>query len=60
MGDDYCLNRHATGGSIPGVLPRLPDAQLNVTQSINNHGNVGCPKKLIVLVISSKISSLDV
>ncbi|GBE85141.1 glycoside hydrolase family 37 protein [Sparassis crispa] len=31
---------HATGGSIPGVLPRLSDAELNVTQSINNTGNI--------------------
>lgn len=32
--------RQATGGSIPGVIPRLSDAELNVTQSINNTGNV--------------------
>ncbi|KIP05208.1 glycoside hydrolase family 37 protein [Phlebiopsis gigantea 11061_1 CR5-6] len=31
---------HATGGSIPGVLPRLSDAELNVTQSTNNTGNM--------------------
>jgi len=31
---------HATGGSIPGLVPRLPDAQLNVTQSIKNTGNM--------------------
>ncbi|CCM03727.1 uncharacterized protein FIBRA_05873 [Fibroporia radiculosa] len=31
---------HATGGSIPGVLPRLSDQELNVTQSINNTGNM--------------------
>ncbi|KAL5519820.1 hypothetical protein ACEPAG_1480 [Sanghuangporus baumii] len=31
---------HATGGSIPGVLPRLSDAELNVTQSVNNTGNM--------------------
>ncbi|KAF5360563.1 hypothetical protein D9756_004935 [Leucocoprinus leucothites] len=30
----------ATGGSIPGILPRLSDAELNVTQSINNTGNM--------------------
>lgn len=30
----------ATGGSIPGVLPRLSDQELNVTQSVNNTGNV--------------------
>ncbi|KIJ04656.1 alpha,alpha-trehalase, partial [Paxillus involutus ATCC 200175] len=27
---------HATGGSIPNLLPRLPDNQLNLTASINN------------------------
>lgn len=32
--------RHATGGSILGLLPKLSDQQLNVTQSINNTGNV--------------------
>ena len=32
--------RHATGGQIPGVLPRLSDAELNVTLSQNNTGNV--------------------
>ncbi|KAJ6455467.1 trehalase [Mycena sanguinolenta] len=31
---------HATGGEIPGVLPRLSDAELNVTQSANNTGNM--------------------
>jgi len=31
---------HATGGSIPGLLPRLSDDLLNVTQSINNTGNM--------------------
>ncbi|KAF7365668.1 Trehalase [Mycena venus] len=31
---------HATGGEIPGLLPRLSDAELNVTQSANNTGNV--------------------
>lgn len=31
---------HATGGTIPGVLPRLSDAELNVTQSVNNTGNM--------------------
>ncbi|KAE9396136.1 glycoside hydrolase [Gymnopus androsaceus JB14] len=42
-------NRHVTsvlcswkaiGGSIPGVSPRLSDEDLNVTQSINNTGNM--------------------
>ncbi|KAJ7480557.1 glycoside hydrolase family 37 protein [Mycena latifolia] len=33
-------NRHATGGSIPGLLPRLSDAELNVTQSTTNTGNM--------------------
>lgn len=31
---------HATGGSIPNLLPRLTDQQLNVSQSINNTGNM--------------------
>ena len=31
---------HATGGEIPGLLPRLSDQELNVTQSVNNTGNV--------------------
>ncbi|KAF8955266.1 trehalase [Flammula alnicola] len=31
---------HATGGSIPGVLPRLSDAELGVTQSTTNTGNM--------------------
>ncbi|KIY52470.1 glycoside hydrolase family 37 protein, partial [Fistulina hepatica ATCC 64428] len=31
---------HATGGSISGILPRLSDAELNVTNSINNTGNM--------------------
>ncbi|KAF8993496.1 glycoside hydrolase family 37 protein [Cyathus striatus] len=31
---------HATGGSIPGILPRLSDAELQVTQSVNNTGNM--------------------
>ncbi|KAJ7644707.1 glycoside hydrolase family 37 protein [Roridomyces roridus] len=30
----------ATGGSIPGILPRLSDAELNVTQSVGNTGNM--------------------
>ena len=32
--------RHPTGGSIPDLLPKLSDQQLNVTQSISNTGNV--------------------
>ncbi|KAG9308845.1 glycoside hydrolase family 37 protein [Chiua virens] len=31
---------HATGGSIPGLLPQLPPAQLNLTGSINNTGSM--------------------
>ncbi|KAJ7611950.1 trehalase [Mycena polygramma] len=31
---------HATGGEIPNLLPRLSDAELNVTQSANNTGNM--------------------
>jgi hypothetical protein len=38
-----CCDRHATGGSISGLLPRLSDQQLNVSQSINNTGNVCHP-----------------
>jgi alpha,alpha-trehalase len=30
----------ATGGSIPGVVPRLSNAELNVTGSVKNVGNV--------------------
>jgi alpha,alpha-trehalase len=30
----------ATGGSIPGFIPRLSDQELNVTASVNNTGNV--------------------
>ncbi|KAF9450542.1 glycoside hydrolase family 37 protein [Macrolepiota fuliginosa MF-IS2] len=35
----FCSWR-ATGGSIPGVSPRLSDPELNVTQSVNNTGNM--------------------
>ncbi|KAJ7776820.1 glycoside hydrolase family 37 protein [Mycena maculata] len=31
---------HATGGEIQGLLPRLSDEELNVTQSANNTGNM--------------------
>ncbi|KAI6107675.1 glycoside hydrolase family 37 protein [Pisolithus croceorrhizus] len=31
---------HATGGSIPGLLPRLPNSELNLTGSVNNTGNM--------------------
>ncbi|KAJ7599902.1 glycoside hydrolase family 37 protein [Mycena floridula] len=31
---------HATGGSIPDLLPRLSDDELNVTQSVTNNGNM--------------------
>ncbi|EGN97904.1 glycoside hydrolase family 37 protein [Serpula lacrymans var. lacrymans S7.3] len=31
---------HATGGSIPGYLPQLSPAELNVTNSIGNTGNM--------------------
>jgi hypothetical protein len=34
------LIRYATGGSISGLLPRRPNNELNVTNSINNTGNV--------------------
>ena len=36
----FLYKRQATGGSIPDLLPRLSNAELNVTQSINNTGNV--------------------
>jgi alpha,alpha-trehalase len=35
----FCSWR-ATGGSIEGIVPRLSDAELNVTQSVNNTGNM--------------------
>ncbi|KNZ74974.1 Trehalase [Termitomyces sp. J132] len=35
----FCSWR-ATGGSIDGVLPRLSPEELNVTQSVNNTGNM--------------------
>ncbi|KAL9711247.1 hypothetical protein Ac2012v2_005787 [Leucoagaricus gongylophorus] len=44
----FCSWR-ATGGSIDGFLPRLSDAELNVTQSVGNTGNM-----------FEKFSSLDV
>ncbi|KAF8319629.1 glycoside hydrolase family 37 protein [Clavulina sp. PMI_390] len=31
---------YATGGSLPGLLPRLPDSVLNLTHSLNNTGNI--------------------
>ncbi|KAL1705785.1 glycoside hydrolase family 37 protein [Schizophyllum commune] len=31
---------HATGGSLEGLLPRLSDEELNITNSINNTGNM--------------------
>ena len=31
---------YATGGSIPGLLPRLPDSVLNLTFSVNNTGRM--------------------
>ncbi|KAI9566279.1 glycoside hydrolase family 37 protein [Boletus coccyginus] len=31
---------YATGGSIPGMLPQLPASQLNLTDSVNNTGNM--------------------
>ena len=35
----YC-SWYATGGSLPGLLPRLPDATLNLTKSIGQTGNL--------------------
>jgi len=51
--------RYATGGSIPGVLPRLSDQALSLSNSVGNTGNVrllcgplvfwpaGCPDALV-------------
>lgn len=33
-------DRYSTGGSIPNMLPRLSDQALNVSNSVNNTGNV--------------------
>ncbi|KAF7422792.1 hypothetical protein PC9H_010951 [Pleurotus ostreatus] len=35
----FCSWR-ATGGEVPGLVPRLSDAELNVTQSLTNTGNM--------------------
>ena len=35
----FCSWR-ATGGSIPGIVPRISNAELNVTGSIGNNGHV--------------------
>jgi len=35
----YC-NWYATGGSLPGLLPRLPDTTLNITHSIGQNGHL--------------------
>jgi len=35
----YC-NWYATGGSLPRLLPRLPDTTLNLTKSIGQTGNL--------------------
>jgi hypothetical protein len=34
------LDRYATGGSVPGLLPQLPTSVLNATNSVNNTGNM--------------------
>ena len=53
--------RHATGGQIPGVLPRLSDAELNVTLSQNNTGNVSDARTHIsVKEILIDLLSIDV
>ncbi|THH27598.1 hypothetical protein EUX98_g6595 [Antrodiella citrinella] len=31
---------HATGGSIPGILPQLSEQELNITMSVGNTGNM--------------------
>ena len=43
----YC-SWYATGGSLPGLLPRLPDATLNLTQSAGQTG-----------ILFEKFSALD-
>jgi alpha,alpha-trehalase len=48
---------YATGGSIEGILPRRSDDQLNVTQSVNNTGNVR--SYLFSLQLSLKICHHD-
>ena len=45
---------HATGGAIQGLLPRLSDQELNVTQSQNNTGNV----RTVAPSLPSPLSSL--
>ncbi|PCH40417.1 glycoside hydrolase family 37 protein [Wolfiporia cocos MD-104 SS10] len=37
---DVWCNRHVMGGLIVGVLPRLSDVELNMTQSVNNTSNI--------------------
>lgn len=44
----YC-SWHATGGALPGLLPRLPDAALNRTHAAGQHGH-----------LFEKLSALDV
>ncbi|KAF8895253.1 glycoside hydrolase family 37 protein, partial [Infundibulicybe gibba] len=39
MASAFC-SWHATGGSIDGVVPKLSPAELNVTLSVNNTGNM--------------------
>ena len=48
---------YATGGSIPNVLPRRPDAQLNLTGSLNNTGNVRLLVSLFLLLSSPALPS---
>ncbi|EIM86201.1 glycoside hydrolase [Stereum hirsutum FP-91666 SS1] len=39
VGSAFC-SWYSTGGSLPGLLPRLSDAALNISGSINNTGNM--------------------
>lgn len=64
--DERCSARHATGGSIPGLLSQLPDSALNVTGSIGNTGNVRdaaetmCSVELTHLQMFEKFNTTDV
>lgn len=52
--------RHATGGEIPNVLPRLSPDELNVTQSVNNTGNVRVfPTSPHFLLLSSSLADIS-
>jgi alpha,alpha-trehalase len=63
------LVRYATGGELPGMLPRLPDEELKVTNSVKDTGHVsGCKLSFSLPLYSheypckmfEKFSNLDV